>query len=170
MILVGAIAALPFTPLGPDALLGLDWSRPGVVDDDYRGFGWGFVPHLVLEGDEGVYAELAAPLVLALHNAPPEDAVDGGDKGDFLLEFDVDGERLHVGLEAFLRVWLPQLPATETIVLALCNPEGKVLGRPTGLPAGTRLVHALGDVDSWGEDDGHGHITHGLRARAWRMG
>jgi hypothetical protein len=158
---------LPFRVQAPDALLGLDWARPGTVDDDYRGFGWGFVPGLVLGSACEPRVMLASPLVLALHNAPPEDALEST---GFLLEFDIDGERLHVELEAFLKVWLPRLPTADTVVLALCNPERRELPRPRGLSGGTRFIHALGDVESWGEDDGRGQVVRGLRAEAWRTG
>lgn len=160
------IADLPFRPAPPDDLLGIDWGRPGFVDEDHVGFGWGLVPRLELVGvSDGSSRLLTDPLVLALHSAER----DGDTAADapFDLELVVDGERLHVPLERFLEVWLPRLPRTHDVVLALCNPTGFEFVRPR-LRDGTRCWAALGDVDSSARIDPiTQETTWALSARGW---
>lgn len=145
--MVTTIAELPFREALPDDLLGIDWARPDALDEDHTGFGWGHVPRLTLAAsltrDEVL---LEDPLVLALHSADRPAEADRG--APFDLELVVAGERLHLPLERFLAVWLPRLPPSTDIVLAVCNPTGYPIPRPPGLPAMTRLWVPTGDVDS----------------------
>lgn len=160
------IADLPFRPAPPDDLLGIDWGRPGFVDEDHVGFGWGFVPRLELVGlSDRSRRLLTNPLVLALHSAE-RDEDDAADT-PFDLELVVNGERLHVPLERFLEVWLPRLPETNDVVLAVCNPTGFRFGRPRWM-SGARCWAALGDVDSSAQNDPiTQETTWALSARSW---
>lgn len=166
--MVGRIADLPFRPAPPDELLGIDWGRPGFVDEDHDGFGWGLVPRLELVGTDdgpegGERRLLEGALVLALHSAEREATA----TGPFDLELVVDGERLHVPLERFLEVWLPRLPPADELVLAVCNPTAFRFTRPSAARA-TRCWAALGDVDSSARRDPTTHeTTWALSARSW---
>lgn len=161
--MVGRIADLPFRPAPPDDLLGIDWGRPGFVDDEHEGFGWGLVPRLELVGtDDGTTHLLEGALVLALHSADREDGT-----APFDLELVVEGERLHVPLDRFLEVWLPSLPEAKDLVLAVCNPTAFRFTRSSAARA-TRCWAALGDVDSSARRDPITHeTTWALSARSW---
>ncbi|HRE89990.1 MAG TPA: hypothetical protein PK095_12725, partial [Myxococcota bacterium] len=160
------IADLPFHSAPPDGLLGIDWGRPGFVDEDHLGFGWGKVPRLELIGVSDRSARLLLnPLVLALHSAERDEDEDPDTPFD--LELVVDGERLHLPLDRFLAVWLPKLPPSLDVVLALCNPTGFRFSRPP-LPDGARCWAALGDVDSSARlDPTTQETTWALSARSW---
>lgn len=160
------IAGLPFQSAPPDDLLGIDWGRPGFVDEDHLGFGWGVVPRLELVGVSDRSSRLLVnPLVLALHSAERDEEQD--EATPFDLELVVDGERLHVPLEKFLGVWLPRLPPADDVVLALCNPTGFRFSRPH-LTDATRCWAALGDVDSSARfDPTTQETTWALSARSW---
>lgn len=179
--MIRTIADLPFRRLPPDELLGIAWDRPGFVDDDFTGFGFGLVPRLRLAAtaplDEvrsgpnpGAQYALAAPLVLALHSA--ERSPGSGPDDDFDLELEAEGERLHVPLARFLAVWLPRLPELHgctDLVLALCNPTGYPIPRPPALPPSCRFWYGVSDVDSFAERDVDGQPFHGLSATRWMM-
>lgn len=167
--MVATIADLPFKPAPPDDLLGIDWGRPGFVDEDHIGFGWGLVPCLELvDTDNRAPRMLSGALVLALHSADRA-AGDVDDNTPFDLELEVDGERLHIPLERFLEVWLPKLPRADDLVLALCNPTGFRFSRPQSAKT-TRCWAALGDVDSSARrDPTTQETTWALSARSWML-
>ncbi len=178
--MVATIADIPFLQTPPDELLGIDWGRPGFVDDDHTGFGFGVVPRLVLRSQttSTLLAPPRVPLVLALHTADrdpltPSDA-------PFDLELDIGDERLHVPLDRFLAVWLPRLTTAHhptDLVLALCNPTNHPLVRPPQLAPSTRFWYASSNVDSFAEQGAPGpnpaplspdHLTTwGLAAQQW---
>jgi hypothetical protein len=162
--MVATIADIPFQQAPPDDLLGIDWGRPGFVDEDHLGFGWGIVPRLRLVGTSPYSrVDLDNALVLALHSAdraPDSDA-------PFDLELVIAGERLHVPLDRFLAVWLPKLPAATDVVLALCNPTAWPLARPP-LAAGARCWCATSDVDSSAEVSAATATTWILTAQTWK--
>lgn len=166
--MVATIADIPFPQTPPDDLLGIDWGRPGFVDDDHTGFGFGVVPRLLLRSPTTSTLR-TAPLVLALHSADRDPLAPPS--APFDLELDVFDERLHVPLERFLAVWLPRLPHAADLVLALCNPTAYPLTRPAGLATSTRFWYALSDVDSFAESDspapGLVTTTWGLAAHQW---
>lgn len=154
--MVATIADIPFLQTPPDELFGIDWGRPGFVDDDHTGFGFGVVPRLLLRSPtiETLLAAPRVPLVFALHSAD-RDPLTPAD-APFDLELDIGDERIHVPLDRFLAVWLPRVTTAVNptdLVLALCNPTGYALGRPPGLAASTRFWYATSDVDSFGQQD-----------------
>lgn len=159
--MVATIADLPFSMAPPDDLLGIDWGRPGFVDEDHQGFGWGIVPRLSLISTRSERIELRDALVLALHSA--ERGHSGS--GPFDLEFVVDGETLHVPLDRFLEVWLPRLPPSPELVLAVCNPTAFPLRRPP-LPERTRVWAPVGNVDSSAQHQSD--TTWLLTAQSWK--
>jgi hypothetical protein len=55
-------------------------------------------------------------------------------------------------LSTFLDRWLPRLPRTQALVLALCNPHRAVLHRPSD----ATFYYANGDVESWLDHDAAG--------------
>ena len=117
-----ALADLPFARRPPLELLGLTEDR-AEIDTDYAGFGWTRVERLWL--DDG--AALA---------------------DDVELEFELGEVRAIAPLSAFLARWLPRLPTTSSVVLALCNPHHARLPAPAAA-AGRPVWYGRGPVDSW---------------------
>lgn len=135
---VRAILELPFVERDPLDLLGFDGDRD-TVDLDHAGFGWTRIDRVWLDGGRAI-VPVDDALLLGLHAADDGEVL----ADDVELEFQLDGGAVAALLSAFLDRWLPQLPATEAIVLALCNPHR------ARLPARARPIHyGLGAVDAW---------------------
>jgi hypothetical protein len=141
------ITGLPFRERPVLELLHLTGDRD-VPDPDYAGFGHARVPRLVLASRAGRDL-IDDALILALHSAD-----DGAPLPDDLeLEFVLDGGSALVRLSDFLPRWLPRLRRDErAIVLAMCNPHRAAIARPAAA-AGVPLHYAIGDVESWLDDD-----------------
>lgn len=140
------IAELPFRERPVYELLNLDVDRDLPVKD-YAGFGWAQVDELWLAigDDDGDRVEDA--LVLALHSADDGEAL----RDDIELEFELPEGAVSVLASDFLARWLPKLPPARAIVLALCNPHGAVLRRPSA--AVVPIHYGRGDVASWRDGD-----------------
>ncbi len=132
------ILELPFVERAPLDLLGFDGDRD-TVDLDYAGFGWARIDRVWLD-DGATRVAVDDALVLALHAADDGEVL----ADDVELEFADDGGAVTVLCSTFLDRWLPRLPATDAIVLALCNPHrARLAARP-------RPIHyGLGAVDAW---------------------
>jgi len=160
---IGSIAELPFVERPAREVLHLLAHRDQ-PEADYAGFGFCRVAALGLEDEAGGCTVVEDVLVLALHSAddgePHHDDVD--------LEFVLDPAEpsVIVRLSAFLARWLPRLPATGPVVLAMCNPHRATLTRPPAL-AGGPMYYAVGDVESWREADLVPELR--LRADSWRV-
>ena len=152
---IASIADLPFVEGAAEDVLGI--GERATIDLAYGGFGWTRVPRLALEDARGEVREVPDALVLALH------ADDDGEAraDDVLLDFTIGARSITCWLSAFLARWLPRLPASDAIVLAMCNPHGAVLRAPAG------ALHALGPVDSWLDVDEGGERFR-LVAEDWR--
>lgn len=139
---VGSILELPFAEQEPLALLGFADDR-ATVDVDYAGFGWARVDRIWLD-DGATVRPVDDALVIALHSADDGEVL----ADDVELELAVPGGAVTVLCSAFLDRWLPRLPATGPLVLALCNPHR------ARLPARSRALHVgLGMVDAWHDLD-----------------
>jgi hypothetical protein len=147
---VSGIADLPFVERPILDLLHFDEAR-SEVDRQYAGFGWARIDRIWLGSTHG--GELTAvddALVLALHSAD-----DGAPLPDDVeLEFELPTQSAIVSLRAFLDRWLPKLPRTSSIVLAMCNPHHATLRFATAQP----LWYATGDAESWIDDANGGRI------------
>lgn len=131
------ILELPFRERPVRELLHLDEDRDA-PDVEYAGFGWARVDEIWL--DEQCVRDV---LVLALH------ASDVGTPlaDDIVLGFELAATQSVTALaSAFLDKWLPALPRTDVVVLALCNPHRAELRKPAAAPT---LYYADGNVDSW---------------------
>jgi hypothetical protein len=127
---------LPFRERAVQDLLHFEDGRVH-VDADYAGYGWARVGELWLD-----HHHVRDALVLALHSA--DDAEPFAD--DVELEFELpNAPPVSVLVSAFLAKWLPRLPRTEALVLALCNPHRAALSRPSD----AAFYYANGDVESW---------------------
>ena len=159
--MISSIADLPFDEQDPLTLLGFDVHGERTDPDmDFYGFGYARVDELWLtcEGDPEPLPPVRDALLLALHVAPHDEEEDDEPLADdVLLEFwidEPDGEgnddyALTALLSRFLELWLPRVSSDESaIVLALCNPHGAVIARPS-LPGGQPIYYATGDVISW---------------------
>lgn len=171
---INSVADLPFARLDTHTLLHLHPDRRDLDLDNY-GFGYGFVPELVLHETEGDRrtSTVTGCLLLALHSyeESPEDESDIEvafwlDEDEYYEDEDPDDAELVVlaPLTLFLRRRLPTLVAEYTeacgepptaVVLALCNPQRTVLRRPEDLVS-PPIRYALGDVTSWMESDEQG--------------
>jgi hypothetical protein len=143
-VTVSSVLDLPFIERPVDELLHFDDDR-AEVDRQYAGFGWARVDRIWLGSKQG--GELLAiddALVLALHSA--DDGTPLPD--DIELEFELPGESAIVNLDVFLSRWLPKLPETAAIVLAVCNPHHARLRVATPRP----LWYPTGDAESWIDD------------------
>src|SRR5207253_2810165 len=100
---------------------------------------------------------VAHPVVLSLRIADERQPVD-----DVIIAFDLPDGPITMRASTFLEVWLPMLPRSPSTVIALCNPDGVKLVRPS--TAEGALWYGVGDVASWRED-GERVI---LAADAWR--
>jgi hypothetical protein len=146
-----SVLELPFHERPVHELLHFDDDRVE-VDRQYAGFGWTRSSRIWLGSQQG--GELIAvddALVLALHSAddapPLEDDID--------LEFELPGaESVIVSAKLFLARWLPKLPRSSAIVLAVCNPHHATLRFPTSTP----LWYPTGDAESWIDDAEGGRI------------
>lgn len=150
------IAGLPFHEQPLVELLHLDVDR-AQPSRDYAGFGWARTAQLWLAVGEEPGRRIDDALVLALHSS--DDAEPMAD--DIELEFELPDRAVTVLASTFLARWIPQLPTTSAIVLALCNPHRAALRRPPGTSA--PILYGMGDVASWRETDDR--IT--LTAEAW---
>ena len=148
------LAALAFRERPARELLALDRDHP---DPEFEGYGWARVDRLWLAGDHGWPRRLDQVLVIAAHAA--DDGIAQAD--DIELDFAVPGGLLRVQATAFLRAWLPRLPPSRTIVLAMCNPHGATL-RPVSATAA--LHYGTGDVRAWLDPGDRMRLTAG----AWR--
>lgn len=151
---------LPLVRKDPLDLLALNAERLA-PDREYAGFGWAWVHDLELAAPARPSVVLPRALVVALHSADEQ-----VDTDDIELEFDLAGDLVRAPLSRVLAVKLPELPPTEDIVLALCNPAGTIVTTPTSV-LGTRLHYAFGDVTSWLDRDEHGGEHVRLSARRW---
>lgn len=141
---------LPFIERPVLELLHFDDDRVE-VDRQYAGFGWTRLERIWLGTKQG--GELIAVddvLLLALHSAdgaaPQSDDID--------LEFELRTESVIVNLGLFLSRWLPKLPRSSNIVLAMCNPHRATLRFPTATP----IWYPTGDAESWIDDAEGGRI------------
>jgi len=149
-VALDSILDLPFVERPILELLHFDDARTE-VDRQYAGFGWARIERIWLGSQQG--GELSAVddvLVLALHSAdgaaPIADDID--------LEFELPTESVIVNLTLFLSRWLPKLPRTSNIVLAMCNPHRATLRFPMTTP----LWYPTGDAESWIDDEEGGRI------------
>lgn len=155
--MIRSIGELPFVERPARALLGLEHGGDA-IDTDYAGFGWAVVDALDLADPRGVET-VRGPLVLALHGADDGPAW----PDDVELEFALDGRYLTAPLSRFLATWLPRLPRTDAVVLAMCNPHRASLPALVDRP----LRYGLGPVDSWLDETGSPARLR-LTADAWR--
>ncbi|MBA3461913.1 MAG: hypothetical protein H0T46_18275 [Deltaproteobacteria bacterium] len=153
---VRSVAELPFLERPVLELLNLVEERE-LPDHDYAGFGWARVDSLWLAVGDAEQPIVDA-LVLALHSADDGEPI----ADDVELEFELPDGSVGVLASTFLDRWLPVLPRTKSVVLALCNAHRAELRRPAG--ATTPIHYGLGDVESWRE--GAERII--LTADAWR--
>lgn len=139
------IAELPFRERPALELLALDGEREA-PQHDYAGYGWARLPRVWIGTDADLDGGevITDALVLALHS--PDDSPPRTDDIELELELP-DGSSVLVLLSAFLATWLPRLPRTSAIVLALCNPHRAVPTVPADL--GVPVHYPLGDVTSW---------------------
>jgi hypothetical protein len=173
------IAELPFRERRAIELLHLE--EPGEVDLSYAGFGWARMDAIWLLDDRlrTPSGSAARPggagacdrehcvedaLVLALHSADDGEPL----ADDIELEFELaPNDSVLVLASAFLAKWLPRLPRTREIVLAMCNPHRATLAIPSEVP----IHYAQGDVESWlgraGVCDLDRGTRIGLRAANW---
>jgi len=149
-----AIAALPFVERPMIELLALDRA----ADPEFEGFGWAMVDRLWLAG-AGWPRRVDDALVIAAHAADDGAAL----ADDIELDFAIDGGLVRVAATAFLRTWLPRLPAARHIVLAICNPHQATLARPSIESAAT-IHYGGGDVRAWLDPGDKVRLT----AEAWR--
>ena len=138
------ILELPFRERSVRELLHLDEER-AAPDPNYAGYGWARVHELWL--DE---RRVDDALVVAVHSADDSEPI----ADDVELEFELPGAQpVSVLASTFLAKWLPRLPQTNALVLALCNPHRAELARPSD----ATLYYANGDVESWVDHkDDHG--------------
>ncbi|HEX5062149.1 MAG TPA: hypothetical protein VFV99_22420 [Kofleriaceae bacterium] len=121
-------------------LLHLDEER-AAPDPNYAGYGWARVRELWL--DE---RRVDDALVVAVHSADDSEPI----ADDVELEFELPGAQpVSVLASLFLAKWLPRLPHTNALVLALCNPHRATLAPPSD----ATLYYANGDVESWVDHD-----------------
>jgi hypothetical protein len=149
------IAELPFHERPVRELLNLDGKR-AVPDHDYAGYGWARVDEIWLDDDTRV----RDALVLALHTADDAERI----KDDVELEFELpDHAPVATLASQFLATWLPRLPRTNAIVLALCNPHRETLHATTQVP----LYYAHGDVESWLDEGAAGERIRPASQHGW---
>lgn len=141
-----AIADLPFRERPVLELLHLDEDR-ALPTREYAGFGWAQVDELWLAIGENDGERVTDALVLALHSADDGEVL----ADDIELELELPERTVTVLASDFLARWLPKLPPSRAIVLALCNPHGATLQRPSGTIAPMR--YGRGDVASWRDGD-----------------
>jgi hypothetical protein len=147
---VDSVLDLPFIERPVDELLHFDPDRRE-VDRQYAGFGWTRLPRVWLGTTRGTALEpVDDALVLALHSADAGAAL----ADDIELEFELAREVVQVSATLFLTRWLPRLPQTRSIVLAMCNPHRARLALPVSRP----LWYPLGDAESWIDDANGGRI------------
>ncbi len=137
------VTDIPFEQAETRSLLGLKPDSPR--GDDFYEHGWCRPSSVWL--DDGRMRRIEAPLLVAIHTP------DEPEPGPLHLEFWLD----HRGEEVAARVsWdrfaaeklVPVLGPESDVVLALCNPQRKRVGRPPGF--GARSLHvAEGDVTAW---------------------
>ena len=186
------VADLAFCERPLHELLHLDVDRDE-PSHEYAGVGWAIAPSLWLEAGaeqskSGILIQDA--LVLALHSADDAECLasdielefvgphrfprsevpnapfdsqsprDGTPQGDFLR-----GD-VCVLASTFLAHWLPRLPRTSAIVLALCNPHRAALRAPDGIAV--PLHFGVGEVASWRERANDGTERVILTADTWR--
>jgi hypothetical protein len=147
------IADLPFHERPVLELLNFEDDRHE-VQQDYAGYGWARVPRIWL-GETMSYENTSVDdiLVLALHSC------DIGEElpDDIELEFELPGaEPVTVLASKFLEIWLPKLPHASAIVLAMCNPYGAALKKPSHMTS--PIYYATGDVESWRDLEQRGRL------------
>jgi hypothetical protein len=140
------IASLPFEERPIAVLLDLEVARDA-PSRDYEGFGWARGATLWLEAADGTAQRVDDALVIALHTADDAEAIEG----DLELELTLPERSVTVLASAFLERWLPKLPASAAVVLAICNPHHTMLRRPAA--ATGPIYFGRGDVASWRETD-----------------
>ncbi len=154
------IAELPVHERPVLELLRFDPQRT-TVDVEYAGYGWAKLDRLWLSTgrpDEDPLRAIDDVLVLALHSSDDAEAL----PDDIELEFELpDRPPVSVLASVFLARWLPKLPRASQIALALCNPHRATLRAPASVP----LHYALGDVESWLQEDPEPRII--LAAETW---
>lgn len=168
-----SLADLPFGPVEPLRLLGLDFHSAAGADgkgEDHSLFGWCRLPGALLRAP-GQELRVEAPLVLALHSPDDESIavpLRGGVPSDINLEFVLDAERSAVALlSEFLAARAPEVVGdAQTIVLALCNPRKARISKPKAL-AGRRIYYGTGDVVAWLPRDAAGPTYVELTSDRW---
>ncbi len=140
------IADLPFRERPVLELLHLDEDRDA-PSRDYAGFGWAQVDELWLAIGEDDGERVTDVVVVALHSADDGEVL----AEDIELELELPDRAVTVLASDFLARWLPMLPPSRAIVLALCNPHAATLHRPTGVIPPLR--YGRGDVASWRDGD-----------------
>jgi len=172
---IESVRDLPFARLDAHTLFHLSPGRKD-LDLDFYGFGYGWLPKVVLLESQGEQrtCEVSDSLILALHSyeESPEDKTDVEiafwlDEDEYYEDDDDDDQDLVVlaPLTLFLRKRLPDLLVEyrdahagenpTSVVLALCNPQHAVIQRPPDLVS-PPIRYALGEVTSWMESDKEG--------------
>jgi hypothetical protein len=167
---IRSLAEIPFCRMDPRDLLNLRGDREE-PDPDYTGFGHCRADEVWLEDGRGGCVPVRDALILALHScdlgAPHPDDVEL----EFFAEEVAPGYSVTALLSTFLAARLAELRGDEgAIVLAMCNPHRAEIPRPPSAGAAP-VYYALGDVESWLDDDGGGDCPWArlrLRAQAWR--
>lgn len=157
------IDEIPFDERPLRELLHLEVDRD-LPSRNYAGVGWARAPSLWIESTnvqprrKSVVRDI---LVLALHSSDDGEVL----PHDIELEFDNSDQPVTVLASAFLARWLPRLPRSSGIVLALCNRHNALLRAPAGIVV--PLHYGFGDVASWREvaTDGSERII--LTAETW---
>lgn len=165
---INSIADIPFCYKEPLALLHLDEQRDE-VDTEYEGCGYGRLDsiHLVSRDDGTEYHVVRDALVLALHSADDGEAFDDDIELEFFVPEVAEDYSVTALLSTFLASRLPAIAGDErALVLALCNPHRATISRPQ---AGVPVYYALGDVDSYLEQDASGMLAIALVADEWRV-
>lgn len=165
---ITSIAEIPFREKEPLALLHLDQYREH-VDTEFEGYGYGRLSSLSLirRADGTRYRAVQDALVLALHAADDGEAFEDDIELEFFLHEVVEDYSVTALLSTFLAKRLPAISSDErALVLAICNPHRATIPKP---PTDVPVYYALGDVDSYLEEDGSGMLTISLVADEWRV-
>ncbi len=169
------IAELPFHERPVVELLAVDRA----TDPEYAGYGWAKVDRLDLSTDRTTRRRLLSTdrrplrrledvLVVAVHASDDGPALADDIELTFELPPGAGEERVRVLASAFLERWLPLLPPSSAIVLAMCNEHGAELRRPAAATVpvhyGIGNVYALQDLDRGDRISLHADEWHTLHA------
>lgn len=143
------IAELPFRRRDVLELLNVDVHRDA-PDAGYTGFGHARIDEILLLGGDGrPPVVVREALLLAVHSMEDPEKLEADLELEFVVPEVAEDYSVTVRVSDFLRVWLPLVRSDErAIVLAVCNPNQTLLGRPSGAGS-TPFYYPLGDVESW---------------------